>query len=59
MFFWACWVAIMFGAALNARALGASVVAAIAIQGVYPNETMAGGVMLLYVAALTVANFRD
>jgi hypothetical protein len=59
MLFWAIWVAVMFGAALNAKALGASIVAAIALLGVYPNEAMASGILLMYVAALVVAAFRD
>lgn len=59
MLYWACWVAVMFGAALNSKALGASIVAAIALLGCTPNSDMATGILLMYVPAVLLSNFRD
>jgi hypothetical protein len=51
--------AIMFMAALNSKALGASIVAAIAIFASSGDTTLAAFIFVLYLPAYILASFRD
>lgn len=57
--FAAYFVVAMFVAAFNAKALGASVVFALAVTWVYPDAYVAGGLFIMYLAAAAAAAFRD
>ena len=50
---------LMFSAALNARALGASIVAALCLVALYPNYVAAGLVTVLFIPAYVLATFRE
>ena len=50
---------VMIMAAMMPKLLGASIVAAIALQVVYPNETYAYGIAIGLLVAALLANFRD
>lgn len=52
-------IVIMFVSALNAKALGASIVAALGILAVYPDEETSTVIFLLYAVAVVLAAFRD
>jgi hypothetical protein len=59
MLFPAYYVAVMFGGALVSKALSPSVVIALGLSVVYPDETKASFLMLFYGAALLISAFRD
>lgn len=50
---------LMIMAAMNAKMLGATIVAAIGITVVYPNENYAFALALGIAVAALLANFRD
>ena len=50
---------VMFTAAINPKALGASIVAAVGIIGLYPDKTAASLLTILYIPAVLLAVFRD
>ena len=55
----AYFVMLLFMAALQPKALGTSIVAAVALGTFYPNWDYGGFVMLFYVAAYLLATFRS
>jgi hypothetical protein len=55
----AYFVGIMFGAASNAKTLGVSIVAAIALLAVYPSADFGGFIMLFYIPFVLYASFRS
>jgi hypothetical protein len=55
----AYFVLVLFGAAVNSKFLGVSIVAALSLVAFYPNWSMGGFVVLFYLPALLVAGFRN
>jgi len=55
----AYFVVIMYVAAMNSKALGVSIVAAVAMMAGVPDTTICTFLFLLYVPAFVLASFRD
>lgn len=55
----AYFVVAMFAAALNAKALGATIAFCLGLVVVYPDADKAALLILFYIPAVVVANFRD
>ena len=55
----AYFVLVLLGAAQQSKALGLSIVAAVALCAFYPNWSMGGFVMLFYIPALLLAITRE
>lgn len=59
-FFWAgLFVTSMFVAALNSKALGASIAFCLGLATVYPASGTAMLLVVFYIPAVLLANFRD